>query len=58
MSSPIINNNYTTAPTSSNSYIFRKLDNIEEVQEMKKEQNDWTKLYHKMLRGIEAIIDV
>ena len=25
---------------------------------MKKEREDWTRLYHKMLRGIKAIIDV
>jgi len=58
MSSPIINNNYTTAPTFPNPYISRKLNNMEEVQEMKKEQNDWTKLYHKTLRKIEVMINV
>ena len=25
---------------------------------MKKEREDWTRLYHKTLRGIEAMIDV
>ena len=25
---------------------------------MKKEREDWSRLYHKMLRGIEAMIDV
>jgi len=25
---------------------------------MKKERNDWTKIYHKMLKGIEVMIDV
>ena len=25
---------------------------------MKEERNDWTKLYHKTLKGLEAIIDV
>ena len=24
----------------------------------KKEHNDWTKLYHKMLKGLKVIIDV
>jgi len=25
---------------------------------MKKKQNDWTKLYHKMLKGIEMMTDI
>ena len=25
---------------------------------MKEERNDWMKLYHKMLKGLEVIIDV
>ena len=58
MSLSIINNNYATALTSPNPYISRKLNNMEEVQEMKKKWNDWTKLYHKTLRGIEMIINV
>jgi len=36
MSSQFINN-YTTAPTSLNPYISRKLNNMEEAQAMKKE---------------------
>jgi len=58
MSSQITNNNYATAPTSLNPYISRKLNNMEEVQEMKKEQNDWTRLYYKMLKGIKTMIDM
>ena len=58
MSSQITNNNYATTPTSPNPYIFRKLNNMEEVQTMKKEWDDWTKLYHKILKGIETMIDV
>ena len=52
------NNNYTTAPTSLNPYISRKLNNIDEVQIIKKEQEDWTKTYHKMLKGLKAMINV
>jgi len=52
------NNNYTTAPTSPNSYISRKLNNMDQAQVMKIEQEDWTRTYHKMLKGIEAMIDV
>ena len=52
------NNNYATAPTSPNSYISRKLNNMDEAQIMKKEQEDWIKTYHKTLKGLEVIIDV
>ena len=31
---------------------------MEEVQAMKKEQNNWTRLYHKTLKGIEMMIDM
>ena len=51
-------NNYTTALTFPNSYVSRKLNNMKEVQVIKKEQNDWTKLYYKMLKGIKMVIDV
>jgi len=36
MSSQITNNNYTTAPTSPNLYISRRLNNMDEAQAMKK----------------------
>ena len=50
--------NYLTAPTSPNPYISRKLNNIEEARMIKEERNDWTKLYHKTLKGLEVMIDV
>ena len=50
--------NYLTAPTSPNPYISRKLNNIEEARIMKEERNNWMKLYHKTLKGLEAMIDV
>ena len=31
---------------------------MDQAQVIKREQEDWTKLYHKTLKGIEAIIDV
>jgi len=31
---------------------------MEEARMMKEERNDWTKMYHKMLKGLEAMIDV
>ena len=45
-----------TAPTSPNSYISRQLNNMDEARIIKKEQDDWTRLYHKMLKGLEVII--
>ena len=31
---------------------------MDEAQAMKKEQDNWTKLYHKTLKGIESMIDM
>ena len=53
-----INNTFITAPTSSNPYITRKLNNMEKARIMKEERNDWTKIYHKILKRLETIIDV
>ena len=47
-----------TALTSPNSYIFRQLNNMDEARIFKKEWDDWTRLYHKTLKGLEAMIDV
>ena len=52
------NNNYTTASTFPNPYISRKLNNINQAQVIKREQEDWTRTYHKMLKEIEAMIDM
>ena len=46
------------APTSPNPYISRKLNNMNQAQVMKKEREDWTTLYHKTLKEIEAMIDM
>ena len=51
-------NNYTTASTSPNPYVSRKLNNMDQAQVMKRERKDWMRLYHKTLKGIEAMIDV
>ena len=59
MSFPTNNNNtFITAPTSPNPYVSRKLNNMDQAQVMKKEREDWERLYHKTLKGIEAMIDV
>ena len=50
--------NYVSAPTSSNPYITRKLNNIDKARKFKKEWDNWTRLYHKTLKELEAMIDV
>jgi len=47
-----------TALTSPNPYITRKLNNMDEAREFKKEQDDWTRLYHKILKVLETMIDI
>ena len=51
-------NNYMTVPISPNPYVTRKLNNMDEAKLFKKEHDDWTKLYHKTLKELEAMIDV
>ena len=46
------------APISPNLYISRKLNNMDQAQVMKKEREDWMRTYHKILKGIEIMIDV
>ena len=59
MSSQISNNNnYAMALASSNPYISRKLNNIDQAQVMKMEREDWMRLYHKTLKRLEMMIDV
>jgi len=52
------NNTYTTAPTSPNPYISRKLNNMDQAQVMKRERKDWERTYYDTLKGIEVMIDV
>ena len=52
------NNNYATTPTSPNPYISRKINNIDQALVMKREREDWMRLYHKTLKGLETMIDV
>ena len=59
MSFPTANNNtFVMAPTSSNPYISQKLNNMDQAQVMKREREDWIRLYHKTLKEIKAMIDV
>ena len=52
------NNTFATAPSSPNPYVSRKLNNMDQAQIMKREREDWSRMYHKTLRGIEAMIDI
>ena len=59
MSSQIMNNNiYTMAPTFPNPYISRKLNNIDQTHFMKREREDWSRLYYKMSKELEMMIDI
>ena len=50
--------NYLTTPTSPNPYITQKLNNMDKAKMMKEERKDWTRIYHKILKGLEVIIDM
>ena len=59
MSSQITNNNtYTMASAFLNPYVSKKLNNMDQAQVIKREREDWSRLYHKTLKGLETIIDV
>ena len=47
-----------TTPTSPNPYISRQLNNTDEARIFKKECDNWTNLYHKTIKGMEAMIDI
>ena len=54
----INNNTFVIVPISPNPYISRKLNNMDQAQVMKKEWEDWSRLYHKTLKGLETMIDI
>ena len=58
MSFPTNNNTFVMVPTFPNPYISRKLNNMDQAQVMKREREDWMRVYHKTLKGIEVMIDV
>ena len=53
-----ITNNYITTPTFPNPYITRKLNNMDKAQVFKNKQNNWTRIYHKILKRLETMIDI
>ena len=52
------NNNNITIPASPNPYISRQLNNMDQAQVMKREREDWSRLYYKTLKRLETIIDI
>jgi len=58
MSSQNNNNNYATTSTYLNPYITRKLNNMDKAKIMKAERDDWTRTYHKILKGLKEMIDM
>jgi len=34
------------------------LNNMDQAQVMKREREDWERMYHKTLKGLEAMIDI
>ena len=54
----INNNNYVTASISPNPYITKKLNNMDEARIMKAERDDWTRTYHKTLKGLKVMINM
>ena len=52
------NNTFAMAPTSPNPYVSRRLNNIDQAQIMKREREDWERMYHKTVKRIEVMIDV
>jgi len=46
------------APTSPNPYMSRKLNNMDQAQVMKREREDWERMYHKTLKGLEVMINI
>ena len=46
------------APAFPNPYISRKLNNMDQAQVMKREREDWERMYHKILKGLEVMINV
>jgi len=49
---------FTTAPTSSNPYVFCTVDNMNLIVTLNNERKDWIKKYHKIIRGLETMVDI
>ena len=51
-------NNYSTTSTFPNLYVTRKLNNMDKARLMKDKRNDQMKIYYKMLKELEVMIDI
>ena len=49
---------FTTAPNLPNPYSTHMLNNMNLVKTMTNEWKDWTKKYHKIIQGIEWMVDI
>jgi len=47
-----------TAPISPNLYIIYTLNNMELVKTINNERKDWIKKYHKIIWGIEQMVNI
>jgi len=49
---------FITAPTSPNLYVTHTLNNMNLVKTINDKKKDWTKKYHKIIWGIEKMVNV
>ena len=49
---------FTTAPTFPNLYVIYTLNNINLIKKINDEKKNQTKKYHKVIQGIERIVNV
>ena len=49
---------FTTAPTSPNSYVACNINNINLILTLNKEKKDWTKKCHYIIWELERIADI
>ena len=49
---------FTTAPTSPNPYVTYTLNNMNLIKTINDEKKDWTQKYHKVIQGIERMVDM
>ena len=49
---------FITAPISPNPYITHTLNNMKMVKTMNDKRKNWTKKYHKIIQGIERMVNM
>jgi len=48
---------FETTPTSPNPYVAYTVNNINLIVILNKEKKDWTRKYHKIIQGLETMVD-